>query len=120
MAPGLMGGLFKVHDIRREGDPLTRFCSIFSQLLQLLPAHGFSEGGRRTSAALATKGFGYCDQFVAMLFCQLGRAYSLRGSAAGSRAARQLAHLGAEAPARSSLAYANAHRPWQLYQHVFY
>jgi hypothetical protein len=32
----------------------------------------------------------------------------------------KLAHLGIEAPARSSLSYANAHRPWQLFERVFY
>jgi hypothetical protein len=31
----------------------------------------------------------------------------------------KLQHLGIEAPARSSLAYANVHRPWQLYEKVF-
>jgi hypothetical protein len=30
-----------------------------------------------------------------------------------------LKHLGITAPSRSSLAYANGHRPWQLYQEVF-
>jgi hypothetical protein len=30
-----------------------------------------------------------------------------------------LKHLGIAAPSRSSLAYANGHRPWQLYQEVF-
>ena len=29
-------------------------------------------------------------------------------------------HLGIEAPAKSSLSYANAHRPWQLFERVFY
>jgi len=32
----------------------------------------------------------------------------------------KLAHLGIEAPSRTTLAYANAHRPWQLYEQVFY
>ena len=32
----------------------------------------------------------------------------------------KLAHLGIEAPARSSLSYANAHRPWQLFEQVFH
>ena len=32
----------------------------------------------------------------------------------------RLAHLGITAPRRSTLAYANEHRPWQLYQGVFY
>src|SRR5206468_1648605 len=31
----------------------------------------------------------------------------------------KLKHLGITAPSRSTLAYANAHRPWQLYRAVF-
>jgi hypothetical protein len=56
-----------------------------------------------------------------MLFCQLGRAHSLREIEGGLKSCEgKLAHLGIEAPARSSLAYANAHRPWELYEKVFY
>ena len=41
------------------------------------------------------------DQFVAMLFCQLGRAYSLREICGGLASCEgKLAHLGATAPAR--------------------
>jgi hypothetical protein len=55
-----------------------------------------------------------------MLFCQLGRAHSLREIEGGLKSCEgKLAHLGIEAPARSSLSYANAHRPWQLYEQVF-
>lgn len=32
----------------------------------------------------------------------------------------KLKHLGIEAPKRSTLAYANEHRPWELYQKVFF
>jgi hypothetical protein len=32
----------------------------------------------------------------------------------------KLAHLGAQEPKKSTLAYANEHRPWQLYEQVFY
>jgi len=56
-----------------------------------------------------------------MLFCQLGRAHSLREIEGGLKSCEgKLAHLGIEAPARSSLSYANAHRPWELFQQVFY
>lgn len=56
-----------------------------------------------------------------MLFAQLGRAHSLREICGGLASCEgKLAHLGATAPSRSTLAYANAHRPWQLYQTVFY
>jgi hypothetical protein len=55
-----------------------------------------------------------------MLFCQLGHAFSLREIAGGLRSCEgKLKHLGITAPAKSSLAYANEHRPWQLYQLLF-
>jgi len=56
-----------------------------------------------------------------MLFCQLGRAHSLRGICQGLAASEgKLKHLGIPtAPSRSTLAYANQHRTWQLYQTTF-
>ena len=56
-----------------------------------------------------------------MLFCHLGRAQSLREICGGLAASEgKLRHLGlSAAPARSTLAYANRHRPWQLYETVF-
>ena len=58
---------------------------------------------------------------MAMLFCQLGRAQSLREICGGLAASEgKLKHLGLPAaPARATLSYANEHRPWQLYQTVF-
>jgi hypothetical protein len=60
-------------------------------------------------------------QFVAMLFCQLGGAKSLREICGGLAASEgKLKHLGVpQAPSRSTLAYANEHRPWQLYEELF-
>jgi transposase len=57
-----------------------------------------------------------------MLFCHLGRAQSLREICGGLAASEgKLRHLGLpDAPKRSTLAYANEHRPWQLYRAVFY
>jgi hypothetical protein len=57
-----------------------------------------------------------------MLFCQLGRAQSLREICNGLAASEgKLKHLGLpQAPPRSTLAYANEHRPWQLYETVFH
>ena len=56
-----------------------------------------------------------------MIFCQLGRAQSLREIEQGLASAEgRLQQLGVESAAkRTTLAYANAHRPWQLYQDVF-
>jgi hypothetical protein len=57
-----------------------------------------------------------------MLFCQLGHAQTLREITGGLAACEgKLRHLGITAPPkRSTLAYANEHRPWQLYQTMFY
>jgi hypothetical protein len=55
-----------------------------------------------------------------MLFCQLGRAHSLREIEHGLRSCEgKLNHLGIEVLSKSSLSYANAHRPWQLFEQVF-
>lgn len=110
-----------VHRITQESDPLSRFCSIFNQLLQLFPRVDFQQAVVATQAERHARGFACWDQFVAMLFCQLGRAHSLREICGGlASCAGKLAHLGVVAPGRSTLAYANAHRPWQLYEQVFY
>ena len=53
-------------------------CSIFSQLLQLFPRGEFERLVRETQAERHARGFTCWGQFVAMLFCQLGRAHSLR------------------------------------------
>ena len=100
---------------------MTRFCSIFSQLLQLFSRTDFHHAVVATQAERHARGFTCWGQFVAMLFCQLGRAHSLREICGGLASCEgKLAHLGITAPARTTLAYANGHRPWQLYEHVFY
>ena len=56
-----------------------------------------------------------------MVFCILGRAHSLREIVGGLRSSEgQLKHLGITAPNRSNLSYDNEHRPWQLYEKVFF
>jgi hypothetical protein len=68
------------------------------------------------------RGFSSWSQFVAMVFCQLGHARSLREITGGLAACEgKLRHLGlADTPKRSTLSYANEHRPWQLFETVFY
>jgi hypothetical protein len=96
------------------------FCSMFSQLLKLFPRTEFQALVKRTHAERHARGFTCWGQFVAMLFCELGRAHSLREICGGLRSSEgKLKHLGITAPHRSTLAYANEHRPWQLYRAVF-
>jgi len=99
---------------------MNRVCSIFSQLLQLFSRVEFQHLVRVTQAERHAKGFTCWGQFVAMLFCQLGRAYTLREITGGLRSCEgKLKHLGITAPSHSTLAYANKRRPWELYQQVF-
>jgi hypothetical protein len=95
--------------------------SCFSQLLSLVDRATFARAVRQHQAERAAKGFSCWDQFVAMLFCQMGGANSLREICGGlATSMGKLVHLGLrQAPTRSTLAYANTHRPWQLYQTVF-
>ena len=94
---------------------------MFSQILKLIPRIEFERMVKETGSEYASKGLSSWSQFVAMMFCQLGRAHSLREIEGGLKSCEgKLAHLGIEAPARSSLAYANSHRPWRLYEQVFY
>ena len=100
---------------------MTRVCSIFSQILQLIPRLEFESAVRKHGAERHARGFSSWGQFIAMLFCQLGHAKSLREICGGLAASEgKLRHLGLPAaPARSTLAYANEHRPWQLCRTVF-
>jgi len=99
---------------------VSAFSSMFSQLLKLFPRTEFQALVKRTRAERHARGFTCWGQFVAMMFCQLGRAHSLREICGGLRSSEgKLKHLGITAPARSTLAYANEHRPWQLYRAVF-
>ena len=100
---------------------MNRVFSIFSQILQLISRTGFDTAARKHKAERHARGFSSWGQFVAMLFCQLGGAKSLREICGGLAASEgKLRHLGLpQAPARSTLAYANEHRPWQLYEELF-
>ncbi|PYT27136.1 MAG: IS4 family transposase [Acidobacteria bacterium] len=98
-----------------------KVCSIFSQVLRLFSRGEFEKAVKEHKAERHARGFTSWGQFMAMLFCQLGRAHSLREICGGLACCEgQLKHLGVPvAPKKSTLAYANEHRPWQLYQAVF-
>ena len=101
---------------------MNRFSSIFGHILHLFPRREFFEAVEATRADRDAKGFSCWDQFVAMMFCQLGQAHSLREICGGLASCFGKArHLGIQTvPKRSTLAYANEHRPWQLYEKLFY
>ena len=90
-------------------------------MLDLFPRHEFDKAVKKHEAEKGSKGFSSWTQFVAMEFCQLGGAKSLREICGGLRGCEgKLKHLGVkEPPSPSTLSYANANRPWELYQTVF-
>jgi hypothetical protein len=96
--------------------------SLFSQILSLFQRSDFARHVRELKAEYHARGFSSWDQFVAMLFCQLAQARSLREITDGLKCCEgKLKHLGLEQePKRSTLSYANAHRPWELYERLFY
>lgn len=100
---------------------MRRFCSLFSQILNFIPRTDFQRRVRELNAERHARGVSCWQQFVAMLFCQLGRAHSLREIEQGLKSCEgKLSHLGIEPVGRSSLSYMNEHRPWELYEKVFF
>jgi len=101
---------------------MVQAASLFNQLLHHFPRLEFAGLVKKHKAEQAAKGFDCWTQFVAMLFCQLGHADSLREICNGLACCLgKLVHLGiTQAPNKSTLSYANQHRPAALYQELFY
>lgn len=101
---------------------MVQVASLFNQLLKHFPRTEFASLVRRHGAERRAKGFTCWTQFVAMLFCQLSRTDSLREICNGlSCCLGKLVHLGVNrAPLRSTLSYANQHRPAALFEELFW
>ncbi|HGJ64219.1 TPA: IS4 family transposase [bacterium] len=95
--------------------------SLFRQVLSIVDKDRFQKAVNIYNADKGAKGFSTWDMFVSMMFCHLGQAKSLREICYGLMSAEgRLSHLGVRCPpSKSNLAYANAHRPWQVFQSVF-
>ena len=57
---------------------MNRVCGIFSQVLRLIPRTVFQKAVSEHKAERHARGFTCWGQLVAMLFCHLGQARSLR------------------------------------------
>lgn len=101
---------------------MVQVMSLFNQLLRHFPSLEFAALVKKHHAERAAKGFSCRTQLVAMLFCQLAHADSLREICNGLACCLgKLVHLGiGVAPNKSTLAYANKHRPAKLYEELFY
>ncbi|MGH9882300.1 MAG: IS4 family transposase [Pyrinomonadaceae bacterium] len=91
--------------------------SIFSQLMDFLPAHDFRQCVARYHGDYKLKSFSCWDQFLCMAFAQLTYRESLRDIEACLRANQtKLYHMGIRGRvSRNTLANANSVRDWRIY-----
>lgn len=101
---------------------MVRCASLFSQLIASFNRNKFYRLVIKHEAERYSKGYNSWDHFVAMMFCQLAHAKSLREICGGLACCTgKLRHLGIkDAPKKSTLSYANARRPWEMYRDLFY
>lgn len=106
----------------RKGRTMVRSGSIFSQLLRFISPIEFSQLVQKHHAEKASKGFKSWTQLVSMLFCHLAGAESLREICTGLQCCLgKLKHLGlSKSPSRSTLSYANANRPAEMFKELFW
>ena len=101
---------------------MIRVASLFSQLLHHFPRTEFAHLVAKHQAERRAKGFTCWTQMVAMLFCHMAHADSLREICGGLACCQgKLRHLGiGKAPNKSTLSYANKHRPAALFEELFW
>ena len=91
--------------------------TVFSQLVDFLPAYQFQMCVDRYQGNRYVKGFSCWDQFLCLAFAQLTYRESLRDIEACLRAQQpKLYHRGFRGQvSRNTLAHANEHRDWRIY-----
>ena len=106
----------------KEGIVMVQAASLFNQLLHHFPRTEFAGLVKKHDAEHASKGFTCWTQFVSMTFGQLAHADSPREICNGLACSEgKLLHLGVrKAPNKSTLSYANEHRPAALFEDLFY
>ena len=101
---------------------MIKVASLFSQLLHHFPRTEFAHLVVKHQAEKRAKGFTCWTQLVSMLFCHMAHADSLREICGGLACCQgKLRHLGIiKAPNKSTLSYANQHRPAALFEDLFW
>jgi hypothetical protein len=101
---------------------MVQHASLFSQTIALINRKNFHQLVYRHQTERFAKKFNSWEHFVSMFFCQVAQAKSLREICGGLACCNgKMKHLGMKnAPNKSTLSYANSHRPWQLFQDLFY
>lgn len=96
--------------------------NIFAQIIGLIDRNVFSQTVRKYNGNKSAKGFTCWEQLVSMLFMQLGKAQSLKEICFGLGSCNgRLSHLGLlHGPKKSTLAYANKNRSYEIYRDTFF
>jgi hypothetical protein len=96
--------------------------NIFSQIVSHIDKKAYNKTVHKHNGERGAKGFSCWEQLVSMLFCHLGKAQTLREICGGlATCMGKLSHLGLQqSPKRSTLSYANKHRPYQIFEDTFY
>ena len=95
--------------------------SLFSQMLNLIPRDKFDRLVSKHSSDKYQKGINSWTHLVAMLFCHIGGAASVRDISNGlTSTTGNLSHLGVDrVPCKSSLSYINKSRTAELFKAVY-
>jgi hypothetical protein len=95
--------------------------TIFGELLKLLPRYQFDRAVEEHGGDRYVKTFTMWQQFIVMLYSQIGQKDSLRDIATGLSAhAGRWYHLGLTSIHRSTLSDANSKRGYQVFEKLFY
>ena len=91
---------------------------VFSQLISFIPKHQFRRIVDRHDGNYEVKSFKCWDQFICIMFAQLTQRESLRDIEIYLRSFKsKLYHCGIKnRVSKSTLAYANDNRSWEIYQ----
>lgn len=96
--------------------------SMFAQLVQMMGCEiTFQNLVHKHGSDKGAKGLSTWSQFIAMLYCQLTGADSLREISDGLFSSLgKLSHIKASPVGKSTLSYANSKRPYKLYEDLYY
>ena len=101
---------------------MVKTASLSSRIPGQIPRAEFARIAHKHQGERHARGFTCGTQFVGMLFCQLAHADSLREICNGLACCLgKLVYVGIkDAPNKSTLSYANQHRPAALYEDLFW
>jgi hypothetical protein len=96
--------------------------TLFAQIIQKIKRDSFNKLAEKYESNKHSKGNDAWSHFVTMVFCQFSNSNSLNDVCNGMRSSTgDLNHLGVtKAMRRSSLAYNNQHRNWELFQAMYF